>query len=229
LVTGYSAGGTGALINYHFIRKGLPGVQCSYLLDDSGPLFPSGGNSAPLQRKVREAWNLDPLIDEVAADFPGLTPAAIRADLGLVTTALADKYPRDRLATALYRLDFNYSLYSYERFYNFPPQAELHRLWWQDVQLLIAQYATRNNMSAFIPYFRPDNCSHCLTIPPLDSGYITILGQPYRGTEIQELGVDVRDFVRLLLDDSRKLESFVESEQAGEGLTPQQAAECQAL
>src|SRR6185295_2058642 len=117
----------------------------------------------------------------------------------LVTTALADKYPRDRLATALFRLDFNYSLYSYERFYDFPPQAEIHRLWWEDVQLLIAQYATRKNLAAFIPYYRPDNCSHCLTIPPLDSGYVKILGQPYLGTEIQERGVDVRDFVRLLL------------------------------
>ena len=229
LVTGYSAGGTGALINYHFIRKGMPGVQCGYLLDDSGPLFPSGGNSAALHRKVRQAWNLDPLIDQVSADFPGLDPAAVKADLGLVTMAIADKYPRDRLATALFRLDFDYSLYSYERFYNSLSDADIHRMWWEDIQLLLAQYATRKNLASFIPYYRYDNCSHCLTIPPLDSGTITILAQPYLGTEIQERGVDVRDFVRLLIDDSRTLESFLESVQPGEGLSPERAAQCRAL
>jgi hypothetical protein len=229
LVTGYSAGGSGSLINYHFIRKGMAGVQCGYLLDDSGPIFPSAGYSGPLHRKVREAWNLDPLIDEVAADFAGLDPAAVRADLGLITTALADKYPRDRLSTVLFRLDFNYSLYSYERFYNNPPQAEIHRMWWEDIQRLLGQYASRPNLATFIPYYRGDNCSHCLTIPPLDSGAIAILAQPYAGTEIQERGVDVRDFVQLLIDDSRKLESFLESEQPGEGLSPEHAAQCQAL
>jgi hypothetical protein len=178
---------------------------------------------------VRESWNLDPLIEEVVADFAGLDPAAVKADLGLITTALADKYPRDRLATVLYRLDFNYTLYSYETFYQYPPQAEIHRMWWEDIQRLMAQYATRTNLAYFIPYYRDDNCSHCLTIPPVDSGLITILGQPYQGTEIQERGVNVRDFLELLVDDRRKLESFVEAEQPTEQLSPQRAAECQAL
>jgi hypothetical protein len=153
----------------------------------------------------------------------------VKADLGLVTMAIADKYPRDRLATALFRLDFDYSLYSYERFYNFPPDADIHRMWWEDIQLMLAQYATRTNLATFIPYYRYDNCSHCLTIPPLDSGPLTILAQPYLGTDIQPAGVDVRDFVRLLIDDSRKLESFLESVQPGEGLSPERAAQCRAL
>ncbi|HVR62634.1 MAG TPA: pectin acetylesterase-family hydrolase [Polyangia bacterium] len=229
LVTGYSAGGSGALINYHYIRKGMTGVQCSYLLDDSGPIFPSGGYSGPLHQKVREAWNLDPLIDGVAPDFSRFDPAAIKADLGLITTALADKYPRDRLATALFRLDFDFSLYSYERFYNHPPQAEIHRMWWEDIQLLLGQYASRTNLASFIPYYRYDNCSHCLIIPPIDSGVLAILGEPYSGTEIQERMVDMRDFVRLLVDDSRKLESFLESVQPGEGLSPERAAQCEVL
>ena len=58
---------------------------------------------------------------------------------------------------------------------------------------------------------------------------VTILAQPYLGTEIQERGVNVHDFVQLLLDDSRELESFLESVQPGEGLTPEHAAQCQAL
>jgi hypothetical protein len=230
LVSGCSAGGTASVVNYHFIRKGLPGVQCAYMLDDSGPLFPSGGYSGPLHEKVRESWNLDPVIEEaVGNDFPGVSPDAVKADLSLINTALADKYPRDRLAVALYRLDYNYSLYSYERFYDFPPQAEIHRMWWADTQLLMAQFDTRPNLAYFIPYYRDDNCSHCMTIPPVDSGVITILAQPYKGSEIQAAGLNIRDYVVHLLDDSQPLQSYVEEPQADEGLSPERAAECSAL
>jgi hypothetical protein len=230
LVNGCSAGGAGALTNYHFIRRGLgDAVQCSYLLDDSGPLFPSAGNSAALHAKVREAWNLDPLIEEAVADFPGVDPEAVKADLGLINTALADKYPRDRLALAVYRLDYNYSLYSYERFHDSPSQAEIHALWWEDIELLTALYDTRPNLGYFVPYYRNDNCSHCITIPPVDSGVLTILGQPYLGSEIQEAGLDIRDYVVHLVDDTQPLESYVESVQDGEGLSEERAAECSAL
>jgi hypothetical protein len=216
-------------VNYHFFRKGLPGAQCSYLLDDSGPIFPSSGHSGPLHEKVRSAWNLDALIEKASVDFPGLDAAAIKNDLGLINTALADKYPQDRLALVLFRLDFNYSLYSYERFYNHPPQADLHRMWWEDIQLLMRQYDSRRNLAYFIPYYRDDNCSHCLMIPPVDSGILSILAQPYRGTEIQESEIDVRDFVGHLIDDSQALQSYVESQQSGEALSAERAAECQAL
>jgi hypothetical protein len=230
LVNGCSAGGAGALTNYHFIRKGLgDAVQCSYMLDDSGPLFPSGGNSAPLHAKVRESWNLDPLIEQAVADFSGVDPEAVKADLGLINTALADKYPRDRLAIAMYRLDYNYSLYSYERFYDSPSQTEIHALWWEDIELLMELYATRDNLGYFIPYYRNDNCSHCITIPPVDSGVLTILAEPYRGSDIQEADIDIRDYLVHLVDDSQPLQSHVESVQDGEGLSEERAAECSAL
>jgi hypothetical protein len=229
LISGCSAGGTGSLVNYHFFRKGLPNAQCGYLLDDSGPIFPSHGNSGPLHEKVRESWNLDPLIDEASKDFPWLAPDAIKENLGLISTALADKYPRDRLAAVLYRLDFNYSLYSYERFFTNPSQADIHRLWWEDIQLLTEQYDARKNLAYFIPYYRDDNCSHCLMIPPVDSGLIPILAQPYLGTEIQERGLDVRNFLEHLIDDSQPLESYLESEQTSEALSSERAAECRAL
>ncbi len=230
LVTGCSAGGTSSVVNYHFIRKGLSGVQCSYMLDDSGPLFPSSGYSGPLHEKVRASWNLDPVIEEaISSDFPGVSPEDVKADLSLINTALADKYRRDRLAVALYRLDYNYSLYSYERFYDFPPQAEIHRMWWEDIQLLMEQFDTRDNLAYFIPYYRNDNCSHCMTIPPVDSGVLTILAQPYLGSEIQEADIDIRDYVVHLVDDSQPLQSYLESVQPGEELSPERAAECSAL
>jgi hypothetical protein len=230
LVTGCSAGGTASVVNYHFIRKGLTGAQCSYMLDDSGPLFPSSGYSAPLHEKVRESWNLDPVIDEaIATDFPGVSPADVKNDLSLINTALADKYRRDRLAIAMYRLDYNYSLYSYERFYDHPSQADIHRMWWADIQLLMEQFDTRDNLAYFIPYFRDDNCSHCITIPPVDSSVLTILAQPYKGSEIQEFDLNIRDYVAHLVDDSQPLQSYLESEQPEESLSPDRAAECSAL
>jgi len=200
------------------------------MLDDSGPLFPSSGYSGPLHEKVRASWNLDPVIEEaVANDFPGVSPEDVKADLSLINTALADKYRQDRLAIAMYRLDYNYSLYSYERFYDFPPQAEIHRMWWEDIQLLMAQFDTRDNLGYFIPFYRNDNCSHCMTIPPVDSSVITILAQPYLGSEIQESDIDIRDYVAHLVDDSQPLESYLESEQTDESLSAERAAECSAL
>jgi len=230
LVTGCSAGGTSSVVNYHFIRKGLSGVQCSYMLDDSGPLFPSSGNSGPLHQKVRESWNLDPVIDEaIASDFPGVSAEDVKADLSLINTALADKYPRDRLAIAMYQLDYNYSLYSYERFHAAHTQADIHRMWWEDIQLLMAEFDTRENLGYFLPYFRNDNCSHCITIPPVDSNVLEILATPYKGSEIQESNLNIRDYVEHLVDDSQPLESYLEGAHTDGSLSPERAAECSAL
>src|SRR5262249_5464341 len=43
LVTGCSAGGVGALVDYHYLRNGIHAAEKGYLLDDSGPIFPSDG------------------------------------------------------------------------------------------------------------------------------------------------------------------------------------------
>jgi len=51
-VTGCSAGGVGSVVNYHFFRKGIRAVEKGYMLDDSGPVFPSTGYSAPLHAKM---------------------------------------------------------------------------------------------------------------------------------------------------------------------------------
>ncbi len=65
-------------------------------------------------------------LDSLAPLFPaGFTPE----DMGSINTALADEFPDDRLATTFFRRDMNFSLYSYERFYNFPSKAETPRMW----------------------------------------------------------------------------------------------------
>lgn len=157
LVTGCSAGGVGALVNYRFLRNGIKAVEKGYLLDDSGPVFPSSGYSQPLHSMIRSAWNLDALL-------PVMPPGFTLDDMGTINTALADEFPKDRLATTYFRRDMNFSLYSYERFYNFPAKEEIMRMWDADTQLLVQEYESRKNLYYYLPYWRIINDSHCTTL-----------------------------------------------------------------
>jgi hypothetical protein len=94
---------------------------------------------------------------------------------------------------------------------------------------LIELFKTRPNLAYFIPYYRNDNCSHCMTIPPTDSGVFSELLDPYKGSEIQESKLNIKDYVEQLVDDSAPLKSYLESPQAGESISPERAAECSAL
>jgi hypothetical protein len=203
LVNGCSAGGAGSTINYHFIRDGMPGVEKSYLLADSGPIFPSDGFSGPLHEKVYDAWQIESILGGLPGDFDP-------ADFGSVNTALADAYPDDRLAVTYFRRDYNYSLYSYERFYDLPPpddpafKEEIMEMWWDDTQKLMDVFDTRDNLAYYIPYWRALADSHCSTVIS------------FAGSEIQELDMTMYDFVDALLDDAAPLESYLESEQPDE-------------
>ena len=157
LATGCSAGGVGSLANYKFLREGVRAIEKGYLLNDSGPIFPSSGYSQPLHSMIRAAWSLDAL-------QPLLPPNFTFDDMGTINTAVADAFPGDRIATTFFRRDMNFSLYSYERFYGFPPKEEILRMWDADTQLLTAQYDTRDNLDYFIPYYRDINDSHCTTV-----------------------------------------------------------------
>ncbi len=223
LVTGYSAGGIGGLQNYYYIRDGLPGAQCGYLLNDSGPAFHSDGPSKQVQEQTRAAWGADAVLDELNGKLP---VEDLKRDVGLINTVLADKYPRDRLSLAVYQMDLNYSLYSYERFFPGSDEARIHELWMQDLSPLLASYDTRPNLAYYVPYFRADNCSHCVSIPPIDHDTTTILNQPWLGSEIERDQVNLRDFVELLLDDTRPLRSYREDPQPSEQFTPEESAMC---
>jgi hypothetical protein len=195
-VTGCSAGGVGAMVNYHFLRKGIKAVEKGYMLDDSGPVFPSTGFSAPLHAKIRGAWN----IDSLGADMPaGFT----FDDMGTINTALADEFPKDRLAVTYFRRDLNFSLYSYERFYNFPPKSEVLSMWDADTQLLTQLYDTRDNLHYFIPYWRNLNDSHCTTL------------FSFAGSDIEAQNLELEQWVRDLLAD-KPLKSAIEAPVPGE-------------
>lgn len=196
LVTGCSAGGVGSLVNYRFLRNGIRAIERSYLLDDSGPVFPSTGYSAPMHAMIRAAWDLDSL-------GPKLPDGFRLDDMGSINTALADEFPDDRLATTFFRRDYNFSLYSYERFYNFPPKAEILRMWDADTQLLVQQYETRDNLHYFLPYYRSVNDSHCTTVAS------------FAGSDIEERGMTLARWVDDFVND-RPIESMIEAPVPGE-------------
>lgn len=232
LVSGCSAGGAGSLLNYAFIRSKMnSAVQCGYLLDDSGPIFHSDGPSKALQAKVSESWNTDPIFDELNAT-QDIDVEALKKDYGLINRALAEMFPRDRLSITAYRMDFNYSLYSYQRFFPNPTEKEIHDYWWEDFTALTRTLDTLPNFSYFLPYFRSDNCSHCVSIPPIGNppeeplDIAKVLGDPWHGTDIQASGTNLRDFVVTLLDDARPMKSYIEEQQPAESFTPAVSALC---
>jgi hypothetical protein len=197
LVTGCSAGGAGSITNYWFLRNRVTAVQQGFLLDDSGPIFPSTGYSRPLHEKVRESWNTDSILDSLPASFDP-------EDFGTINTALAAAFPEDRLATTYFRRDMNFSLYSYERFYDFPPKEEILRMWDADTQLLVDMYDRSGNLFYYIPWWRGINDSHCTTLIN------------FVGSEIEDHGMELGNWVGRLLDPAASLHSAIEAPVPGE-------------
>ena len=186
---GCSAGGAGSSVNYYFLREAIA-PNHGYLVNDSGPLFPDSVNSAPLHEEITQAWGLDAVIDD--------TPiaASLTEDFGSINAEIADLFPEDRLAITYFIRDYNYSRYSYERFYEGIDQEGIHQKFWEDTLLLMDQYDGSENLAYFLPYFRNINDSHCASI--IDFG-LTDVGD-------WQLG----DFIDLVLDDSQPMQSFVD-------------------
>ncbi len=182
LSTGCSAGGAGSITNYYFLRNGVTAAEEGYLLDDSGPIMPSGGYSDMLHDKVRESWNTDSVTSGLPSSFDP-------DDFGSINTALADEFPDDRLATTFFRRDMNFSLYSYERFYDFPPKDEIMDMWNTDTLALVDMYEARPNLFYYIPYWRELNDSHCTTL------------FSFPGSEIQDHDLDLGTWTHDLLAD----------------------------
>jgi hypothetical protein len=124
-------------------------------------------------------------------------------DMGTINTALADEFPNDRLATTYFRRDYNFSLYSYERFYSFPPKDELMRMWDADTQLLVSAFETRDNLFYFIPYFRNINDSHCTTVIN------------FAGSDIQAQDMTLAQWINDFVGD-KPIESMIEAPVPGE-------------
>lgn len=196
-VTGCSAGGAGSIINYYFFRSGL-NAKRGYMLDDSGPIFPSTGYSKLLHTKIRESWNVDSVLTELPEGYP------ISDDFGVINTHVADIFPDDRLTTVFFQRDYNYSRYSYENFYDDNAKSDIMKYWAADTDLLVDLYETRENLGYYLPYWRALNDSHCVSIAS------------YLDTDIEELDMDLGDFIDELFDDEAPVGRYRESVQPGE-------------
>jgi hypothetical protein len=159
LVTGFSAGGTGTAAAYWFVRNGLAPSQ-GYMLDDSGPIYPApwwAGHSRPLYDQIRWSWGLDTVFSRLPSSFDP-------NDYGSINRMLSVVFPQDKLAYAGYSRDYNYSRFSYERFYPGIDKATVLRLWKEDEDALVALLGGLPNASYFVPWERQINDSHCSTI-----------------------------------------------------------------
>ena len=99
---------------------------------------------------------------------------------------LAEEFPEDRLAATFFRLDYNYSLYSYERFYDrdsgalmsivpfmarrwgstrtvWLDRAASTQLWWDDIDLLrVSVRCAAAEPGLLLPVLPDTNSSHCV-------------------------------------------------------------------
>lgn len=90
VVSGASAGGFGALINYDAFRHYWPGAR-AFLVDDSGPPLGAGAVSPLLLTTWFTSWRLGRALDPVCG-------TACHTDLSAQIGALSRRFPGDRLA-----------------------------------------------------------------------------------------------------------------------------------
>jgi len=160
LVTGFSAGGVASGAGYYKIRRILNPTVKGYMLNDSGPVFPAPNStykSRPLHELIKVQWSLATLYAELPATFD-------QNDFGTINRVVATSFPNDQLAYTGYSSDYNFSRFSYERFYPGITQAGVLANWRADQTNLVTQMKTYSNFSYHIPWHRPINASHCSSI-----------------------------------------------------------------
>lgn len=159
LVSGFSAGGTATTSAYYNVRRILA-PQKGYLLNDSGPIFPApdaNSLSRRLHDTIRASWDLDSVFSELPATFDV-------GDFGSINRMTSLEFPGDQMAYTAYSRDFNYSRFSYERFYPGINQETILSYWKQDQDRLVNQLQSLSNYSYFLPWEREINDSHCTSI-----------------------------------------------------------------
>ena len=115
LVSGFSAGGVATAAAYYEARTTLDPNK-GFMLNDSGPLFPAPNasfNSRQLHDTITDAWALETVFASLPASFD-------QNDYGSMTELVAEEFPNDQLAYTGYSSDFNFSRFSYERFFPEP-------------------------------------------------------------------------------------------------------------
>ncbi|HLL51892.1 MAG TPA: pectin acetylesterase-family hydrolase [Myxococcaceae bacterium] len=96
LVTGSSAGGYGAALNYALVRSYFPAAKV-YLVDDSGPLLKGAAISTSLRAAWAASWKYGAVLDEI--------DPKVKDDFSALYPALSAKFPQDRMALLSYSQD----------------------------------------------------------------------------------------------------------------------------
>jgi hypothetical protein len=159
LITGFSAGGVASSAAYYQVRRILNPYR-GYMINDSGPIFPapnSSYSSYQLHTLIKTQWNLTSLYSQLPATFN-------QNDFGSINSMLATSFPNDRFAYTAYKSDYNFSRFSYERFFPGITQSGILAKWRTDTTNLINQIKAYSNYSYHVPWHRPINDSHCSTI-----------------------------------------------------------------
>lgn len=160
LVTGFSAGGVATNTIFYQARRTLQPTVKAYLLNDSGPVFPAPNASYAsyqLHQTITVSWNMASLFSQLPAPF---NPA----NYGTINQMVAQQFPSDLMAYTGYSSDYNFSRFSYERFFPGINQAGILAKWRQDQTNLINQIKNYSNWSYHVPWHRPINDSHCVSI-----------------------------------------------------------------
>jgi len=96
VVSGSSAGGYGAAMNFDLVRRHLPRAR-GYLVDDCGPPLVGDDIARPLREAWSRQWKLDRTLAEVCQTCGD--------DLAALIPAVAGRYPTDRLALLAFTED----------------------------------------------------------------------------------------------------------------------------
>ena len=105
-------------------------------------------------------------------------------------------------------------------------RTAVYEMWWDDTDLMRAQFDAISNLGYYMPFYRDTNSSHCSTIPGIgeftQEELLDLFLNDYKtlawaGTEMMTTTgtVNVRDYVEHLIDDDTPLASYFEDE--GEG------------
>jgi len=167
LVVGSSAGGLGATFHYAGIRDAVLPSRSSFI-NDSGPVFPPGGPQGPARQAFIERWQTQDFLTELSERLDAPAAQMLSDDPGHITALLAAAFPDDRFLVTYFLSDLDNSNFSYGEALDPPTVDDLQTLWLEDTELLVDVIETTDNWGYYLPGFRADNCSHAVTILPVD-------------------------------------------------------------
>lgn len=191
LVVGSSAGGLGASFHYAALRDAVTPGRSSFV-NDSGPVFPPGGPQSSARQAFAERWHTDAFLSALDERLGASAEQSLVADSGHLTALLAAAFPEDRFLVTHFLSDLDNSHFAYGELFEEPTVEQLQDLWLEDTDLLIGVIEGTDNWGYYFPGFRPDNCSHCVALLPVDElndtayvlGAIAGTANPYLRTEL---------------------------------------------